>query len=452
MTSSFSTPSSSSAIVVGGGLAGIACAIRLAEAGVKVTLLEARRRLGGRATSFTDASSGETLDNCQHVALGCCTEFLAFCGRLDVLDLMEWSDTQWWVEAGGRTSTLRPGRLPAPAHYAGSFAAASFLSLAEKIAVASALLRIVSRDPQEDAGRTFGEVLREMEQPAGAIAKFWSPVIVSACNLDVDRVAATLAEKVFRDGFSGSRDAGQIALPSVPLVRLYDPAIRVIESLGGRVLFGARAQAVDGGGVTLSDGTRLCGEAVISALPLDRAAEVVQGAGTRADFEAMVREGVSPILGVHLELDRPVLEQPHAVLVDRPTQWLFRKSSDGSRVHAVISAADEWMELDEAEIVARIMDDIAACIPGGSAAKVVRARPVKERRATFAATPRFEAARPAPGSDVGGVVLAGDYTATGWPATMEGAVRSGNAAADAVFTRLGMSSRAAAIGPSSARS
>jgi zeta-carotene desaturase len=254
MPSSFSTPSSSSAIVVGGGLAGIACAIRLAEAGMKVTLLEARRRLGGRATSFTDASSGETLDNCQHVALGCCTEFLAFCGRLDVLDLMEWSDTQWWVEAGGRTSTLRPGRLPAPAHYAGSFAAASFLSLTEKISIASALLRIVSRDPQEDAGRTFGEVLCEMEQPAGAIAKFWSPVIVSACNLDVDRVAATLAEKVFRDGFSGSRDAGQIALPSVPLVRLYDPAIRVIESLGGRVLFGARAQAVDGGGVTLSDG------------------------------------------------------------------------------------------------------------------------------------------------------------------------------------------------------
>ena len=427
---------SSSAIVVGGGLAGIACALDLAASGVRVSLLESRRRLGGRATSFTDAATGETLDNCQHVALGCCTEFLGLCERLGVLGLMEWSDTQWWIEAGGRTSMLRPGVLPVPAHYAGSFAAATFLTVNEKVAIASALLRIVMREAQDDAGRTLGEVLRELEQPPGAIAKFWSPVIVSACNLGVDRVAATLAEKVFRDGFSGSREAGMIALPRVPLVRLYDPAIEAIESLGGSVVFGARAEHVDARGVTLSDGSRLEASAVVSALPIERAAEAIKGASERADFAAMLREGVSPILGVHLELDRPLMDQPHAVLVDRPTQWLFRKSPDGSRVHAVVSAADDWMALDEREIVARIMADVAACLPGGSAARVVRARPVKERRATFAATPAFEAARPVPGSCVDGVFLAGDYTSTGWPATMEGAVRSGIAAAAAVVTQL----------------
>jgi predicted NAD/FAD-dependent oxidoreductase len=220
-------------------------------------------------------------------------------------------------------------------------------------------------------------------------------------------------------------------------VRLYDPAIEAIEAMGGRVVFGSRVERADGDSVTLADGAVLRAGSIVSALPLEKAIEVVQGASADARLRTLLEEGFSPILGVHLELDRPLLEVPHAVLVDRATQWLFRKSSDGRRVQAVISGADAWMEMDEPEIVTRIMDDVRACIPGGAAARVLRARPVKERRATFAATPRFELARPMPGSRIGGVFLAGDYTSTGWPATMEGAVRSGAAAAAGVLTELG---------------
>ncbi|MBS0198319.1 MAG: squalene synthase HpnC [Planctomycetes bacterium] len=422
--------------IVGGGVAGIAAAVTLADRGVPVTLLEAKRRLGGRATSFVDQGTGETLDNCQHIALGCCTAYLSLCERLGATDLFDWHSEQYWIEAGGRESIIRPGIFPAPAHYTEAFLTAKFLSLADKLAIGRAMLSIRVADRSQHTHDTFGEYLRALNQTPRAIDRFWAPIVVSACNLSVDRVAASSALKVFQDGFLAGGRAGVIGVPKVPLVRLYDAAAEIIAASGGEVRLGVNVESLDERTVTVG-GQELRAGAVICALPVEKAARVVAPECRDARFAAMNGAKFSPILGVHLEFDRAVLGRPHAVLVDRATQWLFRKDESGRRLHAVVSGADEWVELSEAQIVERVAEDVRACLPGAAGAAVTWSRAVKERRATFAATPEFERSRPtAVNADGRGVILAGDYTLTDWPATMEGATRSGVLAAELALKRL----------------
>lgn len=440
-TSSASTPRT--VLIVGAGIAGIAAALRLAEEGVRVTLLETRRKLGGRATSFQDVRSGETLDNCQHVALACCVNYLDFLARLGVADKLHWTDATNWVEAGGRTSTIQPGYLPPPAHLSGSFAGAKFLSLADKAAIARAMLAILRADRSQFADRTFADFLTSTRQPASAIAKFWTPIVVSACNLPCDRVAASCALHVFQDGFLATKRASRMAVAAVPLVDLYDPAEDAIRRSGGELRLGVSIDRLDAHTVTTSGGETLTTDAVICAVPPERAAKIIDPAirGHAADprFAALDRFTHSPILGVHLTFDRSITNLPHAVLVDRPTQWIFNKSiavgespEAPQRLHAVISAADDWLDLTEDQISARVLADIHACFPASRSAKLLSARPVKEKRATFAATPDIEPIRPA-NAGPSGLYLAGDYTDTGWPATMEGATRSGYLAAAAIL-------------------
>lgn len=426
------------AIVVGGGLAGLACALRLSREGVRVLLLETRRRLGGRATSFTDPRTGETLDNCQHVAMGCCVNYLDFCARLGVADLLRWTDDLRFVEAGGRESVIRPGLLPAPAHAAPSFLRAAFLTAGEKSVIARALLAALRADRAAWRTRTFDAFLREHRQPARAVEKFWAPVVVGACNLGVERVAASVALQVFQEGFLANARASRIAVPSVPLVRLYDPAERAIRDAAGSVMLGASVVHVNERSVTLASGESISAGRVVLAVPPERVGGLVDPALAQRDprLPALASVEHSPILGVHLTLDRSVMDHPHSALVARATHWVFNKGTTddgGQRLHAVVSAAEAWMPLPEPDIVRRVMDDVRACFPRTRGAQVLHARAVKEKRATFAATPRFEALRPPQAGDASSLLLAGDYTDTGWPATMEGAVRSGHLAAAAIL-------------------
>jgi squalene-associated FAD-dependent desaturase len=424
---SSSPPHTFDTVIVGAGLAGIAAALELTDRGQRVALLESRRRLGGRATSFVDQTSGEGLDNCQHVTLGCCTAYLNLCDRLGVLDRFAWEKRQWWIETGGRTTLLQPGLLPAPLHYAGAFVSAFFLTVPEKLAIAAAMREImVAGSPTSYITMTFADYLRSLDQPASAMEKFWAPVIISACNMSLEGVSAAPALKVFQDGFLASKAAGRIGVPTVPLAELYTALPEILAQRGGRVVFGEHAQDVRPGRVTTQTSCYV-GRTIISALPLEKATAVVRDARGNPDARLIGAPlTFSPILGVHIECDRPVLTTPHAVLVERPTQWLFRKSADGKRFHAVISAADDWMEDTETTIVERIMRDVRACIPRTRKANVTWARAVKERRATFAATPAFEQWRGRLNAhEQGMVTLAGDYTNTGWPATMEGATLSG---------------------------
>lgn len=430
-------PGAASAIVVGGGIAGIAAALRLAERGVAVTLLETRKKLGGRATSFQDVRTGLVIDNCQHVAMGCCTNYLDLCGRLGVSDKLRWHREIYWVEAGGRTSVMKPGVLPAPGHMALSFLGARFLTGGEKFAIARAMLAAMRVDRHAWADRTFGAWLDEQRQPRGAVEKFWAPVIVSACNLRVERVSAESALHVFQEGFLEHRDAPLMGVAAVPLVEMYDPAEGALRAAGGEIRLGASVAKVGAREVTLSSGETLRADAVVLATTPERAARLVSDEERAADARFGAMEGIthSPILGVHLVFDRPVLPYHAAVLVARPTQWLFRKDEAGTHVHAVISGADEWVALPEEEITRRVVEDVTACFPEARAAKVMSSRPVKEKLATFAPTPEVERLRPrtlgARGRE--GIVLAGDYVQTSWPATMEGATRSGYMAAAAVM-------------------
>lgn len=423
-----------SALVVGGGLAGIACALRLADHGVRTTLLETRKKLGGRATSFDDRRTGLRIDNCQHVAMGCCTNFVALMRRLGAHDLIDWRPEVYWVERGGRQSRMTVGPLPAPGQYGLSMPRLSFLSMRERVALSRAMLAALRADRTAHTTRTFREWLDEHGQPPRLIERFWSPVIVSACNLDVDRVCAATALHVVQEGFLAARRSGVVGVPRVPLVELYDPARERLETLGGEVRLGASVARVRTGAVELADGRTLRADAVICATPFERALAIVDDELQRIDprFEAMRRLAHSPILGVHLEFDRPVLRTPSAVLVGAGTQWLFRKDDEGRRVHAVISAADDWMALDENAIAQRVTDDVRAWMPDAAGAEVVSVRAVKEKRATFAPTPTGEASRPGT-TGPSGVILAGCYVRTGWPSTMEGAVRSGEMAAAAAL-------------------
>jgi zeta-carotene desaturase len=429
------------ALIIGGGIAGMACALRLAEHAVKPTILETRKKLGGRATSFKDVRSGAWLDNCQHVVLGCCTNYLDFLHRLGARDKIVWHTTQHWIEAGGRRSEISRGLLPAPAHFTTSFLKSSFLSLAEKTQIARALSRIMRVDRAEFASRTFADFLRSSSQSDRVIRVFWEPVIVSACNMTCERVSAAVALHVFQEGFLAAPSAADIGVPGVPLLDLYARAEDLLTSAGGQVLLGESVAHVDESSATTADGTRHEADTVICAVPVERANTIVDERIRATDprFTPLDRFTHSPILGVHLTFDRCVLPRnagnaiiPHCVLVDRATQWIFRKDADGKSLHAVISAADAWVPLTEAEIGEKVLADLHACIPLSREAKLLSVRAVKEKLATFAPFPGVEKLRPN-AAGPSGLVLAGDYTDTGWPATMEGAARSGYSAAAAAL-------------------
>jgi zeta-carotene desaturase len=426
---------SANVLVIGGGIAGLSAAIRLAEHGVKVTLLETRRKLGGRATSFKDVRSERVLDNCQHVVLGCCTNYLDFLGRLGAAEKIRWHDEQYWIEEGGRISVIRPGPLPTPAHFGLSMLGTSLLSLRESTALGLCCAAILRTDRAKWDDRTFGAFLRSHGQTERVINRFWAPVVVSACNMEVGTVSAAAALHVFQEGFLANRHAARIGVPSVPLVELYDRAEALITAAGGRVVLGAGVERVAAHSAFTTGGELHEAETVICAVPVERVGRIVDPAAKAIDerFAPLDEFTHSPILGVHLEFDRNVMgSMPHCVLVERGTQWIFRKNDDGTYVHAVISAADAWVALDEEEIARRVVADMHACMPKSRSAKLVRARAVKEKLATFAPVPGLGAKRPGP-TGPSGIVLAGDYTDTGWPATMEGAARSGYAAAAAVL-------------------
>ena len=309
-------------VIAGAGVAGLSAAVRLAEAGVPVLVLETRRKLGGRASSFVDPRTGAEHDNCQHVALGCCLVYLDFLRRIGEADSIEWSREQYWFEAGGRESIVAPNGLPAPFHLSWSLARARFLNVADMASIGMAGAAVLSANRHELDHITFAEFLRPFAPTARAIRRFWDPVVISACNLPVDRVSASSALHVFQEGFMAHRDAAAIGVPTKPLSKLVASAQRVIESAGGRVRFGASVGRVEADRVTLKNGESIGAAAAVCALPAWRAREVLAGGAWERDARRVDVQRFEPsaIMGIHLAYDRPVLRRPHAVLVDAETQ------------------------------------------------------------------------------------------------------------------------------------
>ena len=451
--------------IVGGGVAGIAAAVRAADAGWRPILIETRTKLGGRATSFDDVRTGIELDNCQHVVMGCCTNILELYDRLGVLGEIDWHETLWFARANGASDALSIAPLlPAPLHYGPSFARMKLFTLGEKLAISRAFLAILRMGPRGRLrwqGRAFGEFLAQTRQPARVVELFWDPVVLSACNLPSARCEAAHALKVFDDGMLAHRFAGAVGVSRVPLARLDNAAEEIIVRAGGelRLRTSAKALAFDGAritGVVCDDGV-VGAQAVISAVPPDRLAKLSSDT-LRAHDKRLAHLGdfaFSPILGVHLAMKRRVMQTANLALPGRATHWLFAHDGAGAgatdgfvqRIEAVVSAADAWIGLSEDEITARVLADIAWAIPGVTRDDIVWSRPVLEKRATFASTPGIDAIRPRArveaGDLKGGVAnlfLAGEWTDTGWPSTMEGAARSGFAAAAACTGSGGVAS------------
>ncbi len=428
-----------SCIVIGGGLAGMAAAAALGDAGFQVRLFENRGFLGGRATSWPYTSSSgesEVIDNCQHVLLRCCVNLLDFYGRLGSRDQLRFYREFHYIEPGGRTSRFRAGFLPAPAHFAGSFWKLTFLTMADKLAVARGILALRSEHGRrDDLDRiTMLDWLREKGQTGRAIARFWAPVLVSAINEDLDRMAASHGFQVFWLGFLARSDSYEMGVPAVALSELYGAgAWQRMPNVELHLREGVeQIEACEGAvrGVMTADGEQRA-DFYISALPFERIAALLPRLGLDlARFEH------SPITGIHLWFDRPVTELPHAVLLDRTIQWMFNKQG-GRYLQLVVSASRSLTEMPRAEVIALALRELAEFLPDAGSAQLERAHVVKEVRATFSARPGLEALRPEARTALGNLFLAGDWTRSGWPATMEGAVRSGYLAAEAVAAAAG---------------
>ena len=426
-----------SVIVIGGGLAGLASAVALGQSGFQVNLFEARAFLGGRSTSYpVPGDSSEVIDNCQHVLLRCCVNLMDFYSRLGVADRIQFHKQFFFIEPGGRTSVLQAGGLPAPLHFTGSFWDLKFLGPSDKIGIARALWAIRGEHgKRQDLDRiTMLDWLREKHQTERAIRRFWNQVLVSAVNEDLDRMAASYGFQVFWLGFLARADAYEMGIPAVPLGDLYGPdGWKRIPN----VRFHARATVehviADQGTVraVMAAGERQSADYYISALPFERLPAVIP----ELDLDLAGFEH-SPITGIHLWFDRSITELPHATLLDRTMQWMFNKSG-GRYLQLVVSASRSLVEMPRAEVIALAVRELAEFFPRVKEAKLEKAHVVKEIRATFSARPGLEQARPPSATKFDNLFLAGDWTRSGWPPIMEGAVRSGYLAAEAVTRATG---------------
>jgi zeta-carotene desaturase len=426
-----------SVIVIGGGLAGLATATALGQSGFQVDLFESRGFLGGRATSYpVPGDPSEVIDNCQHVLLRCCVNLMDFYGRLGVADRIEFHKQFFFIEPGGRTSVLQAGGLPTPLHFTGSFLDLKFLGVADKIAIAHALLAIRREHGRRDAldRITMLDWLHEKHQTERAIRRFWHQVLVSAINEDLDRMAASNGFQVFWLGFLARANAYEMGIPAVPLGDLYGPEgwsripnVRLHER--------APVERVisEGGSVrsVIAAGEHRSADYYVSALPFERLPALIPELDLNlGGFEH------SPITGIHLWFDRSITELPHATLLDRTIQWMFNKSG-GRYLQLVVSASRSLVEMPRADVIALAVRELAEFFPIAKEAKLEKAHVVKEIRATLSARPGLECARPLSATKFANLFLAGDWTRSGWPPIMEGAVRSGYLAAEAVTRAAG---------------
>ncbi|HEY2497781.1 MAG TPA: hydroxysqualene dehydroxylase HpnE [Candidatus Angelobacter sp.] len=435
--------------VVGGGLAGLAAGCALSDAGLLVTLFERRPYVGGRASSYEHPGTGEVVDNCQHVLLGCCTNLIQFYERLGVSDKIRWFDELTFIEPGGRASRMAPSFLPAPLHNVPTFLRAQMLSVKDKIAIARAMAEMSRRLPK-DSSEDFLSWLRRHKQTEPAIDRFWKTVLVSALNEDLDRISVRYATQVFRESFMKSAPAGRMGLPSIPLSDLYGAAVDYIRKCGGQVMMRSSVDGItarqESVGV-LSDSGEQQFDYVVLAAPFQSVAALLPPDDAAIPIkEQLAHFDSSSITGIHLWFDREITPLPHAVLLDRTIQWMFHKSKfhdarenagTGSYIELVVSASKSLVQKSREEILALATRELAEFFPVVREAKLVKATVIKEIHATYSILPGLDKYRPSAKTPWPRIFLAGDWTATGWPATMEGAVRSGYLAAEALTETLG---------------
>jgi squalene-associated FAD-dependent desaturase len=429
--------------IVGGGLAGIAAAVALGESGCAATLYEARPRLGGATHSFR--RNGLIVDNGQHVFLRCCT---AYRGLLDMIAgagqvyLQDRFDIRVLTPTG-RTGRLRRASLPGPFHMVPALATYSLLGPADRLRAVRgslALARLDAADPALDRV-DLGSWLAAHGQRGPARRALWELLAVAALNIGVEDAALGPAVKVFQTALLGRADAADIGIPTVPLGELHGTGAQAaIQRRGGQVRLSAKVTAIEPGPVIVVDGIRIAASAVIVATPHEQATRLspCEAAPDRDRWSGLA---ASPIVNEHAVYDRPVTDMPFAAVVDSPVQWVFDKTRvaglrQGQYLTVSVSAADRWIDMPTAKIQAEFVPALQRLFPAQRRARLTDFFVTKERRATFRQGPGSGALRQGTATRWPGLYLAGAWTDTGWPDTMEGAVRSGLDAARLVRRHL----------------
>jgi squalene-associated FAD-dependent desaturase len=468
------TPPQPKVAIAGGGLAGLAAACALSNAGFRVTLFEKRPFLGGRASSWEHPGTGEVVDNCQHVLFRVCTNLLEFYDRIGAAHQIRWYDEMTFIEPGGRTSVMKSSPLPAPMHTAPSFLQLKFLSASDKFAISRALIPLTLRE-QPDTGQSFQHWLDQHGQTKQAIGRFWRPILVSALSEELDLISISAAAQVVRESLK-SPAARHMGVPTVPLTDLYNKAGDYIRAHGGELHFRQPIESFTADAAQVQVGLRSQEKAqeqqeeafdyLILALPFDTLEKVLPESPESAPLrEQITHFETAPITGIHLWFDRQISDLDHAVLLDRTIQWMFHKSrlqnrgraalqgrvgvketngalapgsnEPGSYIELVVSSSKTLIDKSRAEIVDLALAEVREFFPAAREANLVKSTVIKELHATYSPRPGIDVHRPTAATGWPRVFLAGDWTATGWPATMEGAVRSGYLAAEALARSAG---------------
>jgi squalene-associated FAD-dependent desaturase len=465
--------SSKNVIVIGGGLAGLAAGVALADAGCRVRLFEQRPYLGGRATSYV-LPNGEHVDNCQHVTLGCCSNLEDFYRRVGATDKIKFFDRLVFLDPQGMTGIMEADFLPAPIHMTGSFLFFAPLAYFDKFSIARALAAILfaGGKPKDAFGAepiSMLEWLKRHKQTSVAIERFWRVVLVSALDEELDRTDARFGIDVFWKAFLANRTGYRMGVPSVPLAELYGGCRISIEKKGGEVILRSplRSLHFENGALrsaVFEGGREESADAFVLALPHDRLAELLPKEIRFANpsLAHIEKIKVSPITGVHFWFDRHITNEPFITLLDTQTQWIFNKTvlygtnepvsslnvgaqhaaphsatNLGQYLQLVISASYDLLRKSREEIINLCLKEVRQALPAARPAQLIKATVIKEAAATFSPEPGVDRWRPAQETKTPGLFLAGDWTATGWPATMESAVRSGYLAAEAVLRSAG---------------
>jgi squalene-associated FAD-dependent desaturase len=482
------------AVVIGGGLAGITAATALAQRGHQVTLLEAKPRLGGATMSFT--RDGLVIDTGQHVFLRCCT---AYIGLLDRLGMAAHAPLQpqfdVTVVSPGKKARLRRRRLPAPFHMLPALLGYPFLNFPERSRISRAALgfkRLDEHDGKTDEIR-LGDWLAAHGQDERTRRVLWDLFSISSLNVPGDDASLALAAVVVKTGLLGDAGAADIGIPALPLGELHGTAAaRLLAKLGATVALSTKVTAIDRkgdaflvrlGGATPGDQSAsgaddagatganasaangslgggdgppdiladILADIVVLAVPHEQAARLIpHGALPVEKVDGWAGLGAAPIVNLHVRYDRTVMDVPVAAAVDSPVQWVFDRTKisgmqargdEGQYLAVSLSAADEYVNLTVAELRERFVPALAELFPEAREAKVVEFFVTRERRATFRQVPGTAKLRPASATELPGLVLAGSWTDTGWPDTMEGAVRSGLNAVIALHDRLAQPSQ-----------
>lgn len=445
-----------SAIVIGGGLGGLSAAAALADAGVRVRVFEKRPYLGGRATSYA-LPDGTYIDNCQHVTLGCCTNLADFYERTGAASKIRYYRKLHFADRRGKVSTIKSSALPPPFHTSLSFLRFGLLAYRDKRAIAEVLLRIARSGgrPAGTAGKTMLDWLRENRQTEDSIRRFWRVVLVSALDEELEWTEAKYGIDVFWKAFLRNREGYVLGIPSVPLAELYEGCRKSIESKGGEIKVRGTVRLLRFENhrfrsMVLDDETEQTADACISAVPYDALLEILTERMRQSCplFANLKNFQTSPITGVHLWFDRPVLELPFLTLMDHRIQWIFNRAvlqdsndssgqSVGQYLQLVISASYDLIPRGRQEIIDLCLEELREVLPASRSANLLKATVVKEVNATVSPRPGFDRWRPSQRTGLSGFFLAGDWTNTGWPSTMEGAVRSGYLAAEAALESAG---------------